>query len=115
MKLARNAFTIAGSVLLVSILGKDEDSRPSRLCKRRFFERWTQLAGRVNAVVDSSRKPPSGDVDVDPLKLAARCYFDVKQEAADYHKTKQEMISAFTKQGWCLHQKKSKAKPFSIF
>jgi len=92
-------FGDAGLEVINAMTGKDEDSRPSRLCKRRFFERWTQLAGRVNAVVDSSRKPPSGDVDVDPLKLAARCYFDVKQEAADYHKTKQEMISAFTKQG----------------
>ena len=82
--------------------GKDEETRPSRLCKRRFFERWTQLAGRVNAVVDASRKPSSGDVDVDPLELAARCYFDVKQEAADYHTTKHEMINAFTKQGGFL-------------
>merc|ERR1712142_1067685 len=53
----------------------------------------------INAVVDSSRKPSSGDVDVDPLKLAARCYFDVKQEAQDYHSTKTDMVSAFAKQG----------------
>ena len=82
--------------------GKDEESRPSRLCKRRFFERWTQLAGRVNAVVEASRKPASGDADVDPLKLAARCYFDVKQEALDYHSTKREMVTAFAKQGACV-------------
>lgn len=89
----------AGLEVINAMTGKDEETRPSRLCKRRFFERWTQLAGRVNAVVDASRKPSSGDVDVDPLELAARCYFDVKQEAADYHTTKHEMINAFTKQG----------------
>ena len=74
------------------------------MCKRRFFERWTQLAGRVNAVVEASRKPTSGDADVDPLKLAARCYFDVKQEAGDYHSTKQEMVTAFAKQGACAYE-----------
>ena len=57
------------------------------------------MAGRVNAVVETSRKPKTSDVDVDPLQLAARCYFDVKQEAADYHVTKQDMMVAFAKQG----------------
>jgi len=89
----------AGLEVINAMTGKDEESRPSRLCKRRFFERWTQLAGRVNAVVESSRKSKTGDVDVDPLKLAARCYFDVKQEANDYHATKQDMMTAFSKQG----------------
>jgi len=87
----------AGLEVINAMTGKDDEGRPSRLCKRRFFERWTQLSGRVTAVVETSRKVE--DKAVDPLELATRCYFDVKQEALDYHNLKNKMVVAFGRQG----------------
>ena len=89
----------AGLEAVDATTGRDlrEKSPPSRLCKRRLFERWAGLAGRL----DASRKPAFGDAaDIYlPLKLAAKCYSEVKEEAADYQRTKRQMIASFARRG----------------
>ncbi|XP_035984303.1 double-stranded RNA-specific editase 1 [Fundulus heteroclitus] len=66
--------------------GKDDLSRPSRLCKHVLYTRWMDLHSKLTSVLRIQPVQP-------------RTYHEAKQAAVEYHSAKQTLFRAFHKAG----------------
>uniref|UniRef100_A0A8C8DPB8 Adenosine deaminase RNA specific B1a n=1 Tax=Oryzias sinensis TaxID=183150 RepID=A0A8C8DPB8_9TELE len=76
-----------------STTGKDELGGPSRLCKRAFYCRWTQLHSRLSSFLRVSAPPPS-------------TYHQAKLAAEEYRSAQQALYRALADAGLGIWVKK---------
>ncbi|KAL3045737.1 hypothetical protein OYC64_013902 [Pagothenia borchgrevinki] len=75
-----------GLEVINATTGKDDLSRPSRLCKHALFGRWQRLHCKLSSTLRISAPRPVS-------------YSDAKQAAVEYHDAKQSLFKAFHKAG----------------
>ncbi|KAI4831745.1 hypothetical protein KUCAC02_001274 [Chaenocephalus aceratus] len=75
-----------GLEVINATTGKDDLSRPSRLCKHALFGRWQRLHCKLSSTLRISAPRPVS-------------YSDAKLAAVEYHDAKQSLFKAFHKAG----------------
>ncbi|XP_040887832.1 double-stranded RNA-specific editase 1-like [Toxotes jaculatrix] len=75
-----------GLEVINATTGKDDLSRPSRLCKHALYSRWMRLHCKLSSTLRIRTVRPSS-------------YHEAKQAAVEYHSAKQTLFRAFRKAG----------------
>ncbi|XP_076027706.1 double-stranded RNA-specific editase 1-like [Genypterus blacodes] len=75
-----------GLEVIDATTGRDDLSRPSRLCKHALYRRWTQLHAELSSVLRIRTARPSS-------------YHEAKRAAVEYHAAKRALFCAFHRAG----------------